>query len=46
MFLTKGEHDQFMDAHDEFMHENDDMLSSEIKEFRKGYRNAIMQLQK
>jgi hypothetical protein len=29
VFLTKGEHDQFMDANDEFMQENDDMLSSE-----------------
>jgi hypothetical protein len=46
VFLTKGEHDQFMDVHDEFMQENDDMLSSEKKEFRKGYHNAIMQLQK
>ena len=29
MFLTKGEHDQFMDANNEFMQENDDMLSQE-----------------
>jgi hypothetical protein len=28
VFLTKGEHDQFMDVHDEFMQENDNMLSS------------------
>ena len=29
MFLTKGEHDQFMDVNNEFMQENDDMLSQE-----------------
>jgi hypothetical protein len=46
VFLTKEEHDQFMDANDKFMQDNDDMLSLETKEFRKGYHNAIMQLQK
>jgi hypothetical protein len=46
VFLTKGEHDQFMDVNDGFMLENDDTLSSETKEFRKGYHNAIMQFQK
>jgi hypothetical protein len=46
MFLTKGEHDQFMDANDGIMLETDDTLSSETKEFRKGYHNAIMQFQK
>jgi hypothetical protein len=28
------------------MQENDDMLSSKIEYFRKGYHNAIMNLQK
>jgi hypothetical protein len=46
VFLTKEEHDQFMDANDKFMQENDDMLSMETKEYKKGYQNAIMQLQK
>jgi hypothetical protein len=46
VFITKGEHDQFMDANDKFMQENDDMLSSEKEEFGKGYHNAIMKLQK
>jgi hypothetical protein len=30
----------------QFMQDNDDMLSMETKEFKKGYQNAIMQLQK
>jgi hypothetical protein len=42
VFLIKEEHDQFMDANDKFMQENDDMLSSETKEFWKGYHNFIM----
>jgi hypothetical protein len=42
VFLAKGEHDQFMDLNDGFMLENDDTLSSEMKEFRKRYHNAIM----
>jgi hypothetical protein len=46
VFLTKEEHDQFMDANDKFMQDNDDMLSLETEEFRKGYHNAIMHLQK
>jgi hypothetical protein len=46
VFLTKEEHDQFMDANDKFMQENDDMLSMETKEYKKGYQNAIMQFQK
>jgi hypothetical protein len=29
VFLTKEEHDQFMDANDKFMQDNDDMLSME-----------------
>jgi hypothetical protein len=29
VFLTKEEHDQFMDANDKFMQENDDILSME-----------------
>jgi len=31
VFLTKEEHDQFMDANDNFMQENNDMLSMETK---------------
>jgi hypothetical protein len=46
MFLTKGEHDQFMDVNDGIMLETEDTLSSEMKEFKKGYHNAIMQFQK
>jgi hypothetical protein len=46
VFLTKEEHDQFMEANGKFMHDNNDMLSMETKEFNKGYKNAIMQLQK
>jgi hypothetical protein len=46
VFLTKEEHDQFMDANDTFMKDNDDMFPLETKEFRKGYHNAIMRLQK
>jgi hypothetical protein len=46
VFLTKEEHDQFMDENDKFMKDNDDMLSMEIEYFKKGYQNAIMQLQK
>ena len=35
-----------MDENDNFMQDNDDMLSLETKEFKKGYQNAIIQLQK
>jgi hypothetical protein len=46
VFLTKEEHDQFMDENDNFMKDNDDILSMEIEYFKKGYQNAIMHLQK
>ena len=46
VFLTKEEHDQFMDANDKFIQDNDDMLSLEIEQFKKGYENSIMKLQK
>jgi hypothetical protein len=46
VFLTKGEHDQYMRENEDIMLETDDMLSWETEEFRKGYRNAIMQFQK
>jgi hypothetical protein len=42
VFLTKEEHDQFMDANDKFMQENDDLMSMESDEYKKGYQNAIM----
>jgi hypothetical protein len=42
----KGEHDQYMSENDDMMLETDDALSSETKEFRKGYQNIIMQFQK
>jgi hypothetical protein len=32
VFLTKEEHDQFMDANDKFMQEKDEILSMETKE--------------
>jgi hypothetical protein len=35
-----------VDANDKFMHENDDLMSMESDEYRKGYRNSIMQFQK
>jgi len=46
VFLTKEDHDQFMDANDKFMQENDDFMSMESHEYRKGYQNSIMQFQK
>jgi hypothetical protein len=46
VFLTKGEHDQYMSENFDIMMETDDTLSSETEEFRKGYHNAIMQFQK
>jgi hypothetical protein len=46
VFLTKGEHDQYMRENDDIMLETDDTLSWEMEEFRKGYHNAIMQFQK
>jgi hypothetical protein len=46
VFLTKGEHDQYMGRNDDIMLETDDTLSWETKEFRKGYHNSIMQFQK
>jgi hypothetical protein len=42
----KGEHDQYMSKNDDIMLETGDTLSWETKEFRKGYHNSIMQLQK
>jgi hypothetical protein len=46
VFLKKGEHDQYMIENDDIMLETDDTLSWEMKEFMKGYHNAIMQFQK
>jgi hypothetical protein len=46
VFLTKEEHDQFMDANDKFMQENDDLLSMETKEYKKEIQNTILQFQK
>jgi len=46
VFLTKGEHDQYMSENDNIMLETDDTLSWEMEEFKKGYRNAIIQFQK
>jgi hypothetical protein len=46
VFLTKEEHDRFMDANDIFMQENDERLSVEKEDYQKGLQNAIMQLQK
>jgi hypothetical protein len=46
MFLTKGEHDQFMDTNDGIMLEIEDTLSSKIEEFNKGYHKEIMKFQK
>jgi hypothetical protein len=39
--------DHFMlETDDAWMGENDDKMSWEMKEFKKGYQNAIMQFQK
>jgi hypothetical protein len=54
VFLTKSEHDRFMNTNDEFMLETDDDMILEIddasswetKDFRKGYQNSIIQFQK
>jgi hypothetical protein len=46
VFLTKGEHDQYMIKNDDIMMEMDDMLSWETNKFKKGYNDVIMQFQK
>jgi hypothetical protein len=46
VFLTKEEHDKFIEENDKFMQERNDMLLMETKEYKKGYQNAIMQFQK
>jgi hypothetical protein len=46
VFLTKEEHDQFMDANDLFMQDNDERLSVEKEDYQKGLQNSIMQFQK
>jgi hypothetical protein len=45
VFLTKEEHDQFMDANDIFMQENDERFSVEREDYQKGLENSIMQFQ-
>jgi hypothetical protein len=46
VFLTKEEHDQFMDANEIFMQENDERLSVEREDYQTGLQNAIMQFQR
>jgi hypothetical protein len=46
VFLTKEEHDQFMDANEIFMQENDERLSVEKEDYQTGLQNAIMQFHK
>jgi hypothetical protein len=46
VFLTKEEHDQFMDANEIFMQENDERLFVEREDYQTGLQNAIMQFQR
>jgi hypothetical protein len=46
VFLTKEEHDQFMDANEIFMQEEEERLSVEREDYQTGMHNAIMQFQK
>jgi hypothetical protein len=46
VFLTKEEHDQFMDANEIFMQDNDERLLVEKEDYQTGLQNAIMQFQK
>ena len=46
VFLTKEEHNQFMDANEIFMQENDDRLLVEREDYQTELQNAIMQFQR
>ena len=46
VFLTKEEHDQFVDANDIFMQDEEERLSIEREYYQIGLQNAIMQFQR
>jgi hypothetical protein len=46
VFLTKEEHDPFMDENEIFMQKNDERLLVEKEDYQRGLQNAIMQFQK
>jgi hypothetical protein len=46
VFLTKEEHDQFMDANEIFMQDEEERLSVEREYYQTGLQNAIMQFQR
>jgi len=43
VFLTKVEHDPFMDENEIFMQKNDERLLVEKEDYQRGLQNAIMQ---
>jgi hypothetical protein len=46
VFLTKEEHDQFMDASEIFLQDEEERLSVEREDYQTGLQNAIMQFQR
>jgi hypothetical protein len=46
VFLTKEEHDQFMDASEIFLQDEEERLSVETKDYQTGLQNSIMQFQR
>jgi hypothetical protein len=46
VFLTKEEHNQFMDASETFLHDEEERLSVEMEDYQIGLKNAIMQFQR
>jgi hypothetical protein len=46
VFLTKEEHDQFMDASEIFLQDEEERVSVEKEDYETGLQNAIMQFQR
>ena len=46
VFLTKEEHDQFMDASEIFLQDEEERVSIERENYETGLQNAIMQFQR
>jgi hypothetical protein len=46
VFLTKEEHDQFMDASEIFLQDEEERLSVEREDYQEGLQDAIMQFQR
>jgi hypothetical protein len=46
VFLTKEEHDQFMDASEIFLQDEEERVSVEREDYETGLQNAIMQFQR